>query len=108
LRELPHPAIQLISTDTMSRLCYETGMKRREFISMLGGALTAWPFAAQAQQEPRARRVPVVGFVGLASTAVDDDRHCERSEAIHAVAPGKNGAMTGIAMTGIICWQPGG
>ncbi|MFL6837680.1 MAG: ABC transporter substrate-binding protein [Bradyrhizobium sp.] len=47
-------------------------MKRREFISMLGGAVTAWPFAAQAQQEPRARRVPVVGFVGLASTAVDD------------------------------------
>ena len=45
-------------------------MRRREFMALVGGAATAWPFAAQAQQEPR--RVPRVGFVGLASPAVDD------------------------------------
>ena len=44
-------------------------MRRRDFIVLLGGAATAWPHTAHAQQAPR---VPRVGFVGLASSAVDD------------------------------------
>jgi putative ABC transport system substrate-binding protein len=60
-------------------------VKRREFITLLGGAAAAWPLAARAQQQTKIARI---GILGLASAA--------------AVAPYVNAVRAGLRDLGYI------
>ena len=83
-------------------------MRRRDFISLVGGSAVAWPLAARAQQTA----MPVIGYLDTASASTTKHLVAAFHEGLNAagynegrnVAVGTDGPME--TMTSCLVWLP--
>ena len=64
-------------------------IRRREFITLLGGAVAAWPLTGRAEPTDRMRRIGVLSGCHERSRPMDYDRvrhHARQLDTVSAVA----------------------
>jgi putative ABC transport system substrate-binding protein len=67
------------------------GMRRREFITLLGGAAVSWPLAASAQQPAKMARIGILNYAAAQDVRVSQFRDALRQL---GYAEGENLAVT--------------
>jgi putative tryptophan/tyrosine transport system substrate-binding protein len=66
-------------------------MRRREFITLLGGAAAAWPVVAHAQQLGKLR---TIGFSGLSTRSAESELVAAFAQRLHVLGWIENRTLT--------------